>query len=161
MTDHGEKLSEISPKELTDRLKDESDSKAIKRLVVAREYLDVQSPATISEKFGWPEQTIYSWINRLESRGLDKGLNDDIPPRRPPALGDDEFEEFQAAVQGPPGNVGFDTSIWSTELAQRHLRDEFGQKYSLRHVRRLLTRAGISWPISSPQSQTGDEREGD
>lgn len=159
MTGHGEKLSAITPEEVVQRLQDESDSKAIKRLVAAREYLDGQSPAAIEEKYGWPEQTVYSWLNRLDSSGFDEGLYDDPPPGRPPALDDAEFEQFQTAVENPPEDVGFDAPAWSTALAQQYLRDEFDHEYSRRHVRRLLKRAGLSWQTPRPQPPTADEEE--
>lgn len=160
MTDHGEKLSEITPEDVIERLQDESDSKAIKRLVASREYLDGHSPATIAEKFGWPEQTIYSWLDRLESRGLEEGLYDDPPPGRPPTLGEDEFEQLQTAVQNPPKDAGLEAPAWSTALAQKYLRDEFEHEFSRRHVRRLLKGADLSWqtPRPKPPTASNDER---
>lgn len=159
MTEHGEKLSDITAEEVIERLQYESDGKAIKRLVAARAYLAGDSPATIAEKFGWPEQTIYSWLDRLESNGLEEGLYDDPPPGRPPALGDDAFDQFATAVQNPPEVVGLDAPAWSTGLAQQYLRDEFNYEFSRRHVRRLLKRAGLSWQTPRPQPPTADEEE--
>ena len=52
------------------RLAGETDPKAIKRLVVALEYNDRLSPAQVENKTDWPEETIYSWLNRFEERGL-------------------------------------------------------------------------------------------
>ena len=43
MTRHGEKLSDLTIEEVTERLANESDGKAIKRLVPASEYLDGNS----------------------------------------------------------------------------------------------------------------------
>lgn len=159
MTEHGEKLSGIAPEDVTERLQEESDTKAVKRLVAVREYLDGQSPATISAKFGWPEQTIYSWLDRVERRGLDDGLYDDPPPGRPAALTDDEFERFREAVRNPPEQAGLDAPAWSTTLAKQYLRTEFDHEYSRRHVRRLLNRAGLSWQTPRPQPPTADDDE--
>ena len=68
MTKHGDKLSDLTIEEVTERLNEESDGKAIKRLVAAREYLDGHSPASISEKFGWPEQTIRTILESHPAR---------------------------------------------------------------------------------------------
>lgn len=141
MTGHGEKLSTLTPSSVTERLSEETDGKAIKRLVAAREYLDGHSPAEISEKFGWPEQTIYTWLDRLESRRLEEALYDDSPPGRPPTLSEDERETFYCAVADPPDEAGFDAAAWSTSIAQRFLRREFDQDFSRRHTRRLLKAA--------------------
>jgi len=159
MTKHGVKLSEFSPEDIIELLQSETDGKAVKRLIVAREYLDGQSPAQISEKFGWPEQTIYTWLDRLESRGLEDGLHDEPPPGRPSKLSDTEFEQFRSALQQPPDEVGFDAPAWSSGLAQEFLRQEFGHDFSRRHVRRLLTRAGLSWQTPRPQPPTADPEE--
>ena len=59
MAKHGEKLPNLTIDEVTERLAEESDGKAIKRLVAMRKYLAGNSPAEISEKYGWPEQTVY------------------------------------------------------------------------------------------------------
>lgn len=152
-------MSNVNPEEVVERLQDESDSKAIKRLVAVREYLDGESPAAISEKFGWPEQAIYSWLDRLESRGLDDGLYDEPPPGRPSELDDDEFERFRSTLHMPPEDVGLDAPAWSTALAQHYLRKEFGAEFSRRHVRRLLNRAGLSWQTPRPQPPTADDEE--
>lgn len=138
MTDHGDKLPELTTEEVTERLCQEIDGKAVKRLVAAREYLDGQSPAEISRKYGWPEQTIYSWFDRLESQDLDDALHDDSPPGRPATLSEAEFDQFRTAVNNPPDVVGFDEQDWSPSLARQFIRDEFGYTFSRRHVRRLL-----------------------
>mgnify|MGYP000206366959 CR=1 FL=1 len=145
MTKHGDKLSDLTIDDVTERLQEESDGKAIKRLVAARDYLAGNSPADISDKYGWPEQTIYSWLDRLEALKIDEALYDDSPPGRPGALTDDAFEQFKHAVSNPPIDAGYDASAWSSALAQEFLRDEFDQEFSRRHVRRLLKRAGLSW----------------
>lgn len=159
MTDHGGKLANLTKNEVVERLDDESDGKAVKRLVAAREYLDGQSPAQISKKYGWPEQTIYSWFDRLESGSLDDALHDESPPGRPATLSDEEFAEFRTAVRNPPEEAGFDEPTWSTALAQEFLRDEFDHEFSRRHVRRLLKKAGLTWQTPRPQPPTADEDE--
>lgn len=159
MTKHGDKLSHLSIEEVTERLNEESNSKAIKRLVAARLYLDGESPAEISKTFGWPEQTIYSWLDRLESNEIDEALHDESPPGRPSALTEEELERFKQAVSNPPEAVGFDSPAWSSALAQEFLRNEFDQDFSRRHVRRLLKRAGLSWQTPRPRPPTADEDE--
>lgn len=144
MTGHGTKLSEVTPEEITNRLAEETNGKAVKRLVAAREYLNGHSPAEIEAKYGWPEQTVYTWLNRLEESGLEEGLYDEPPPGRPAELTDDQFEIFRSTVEQPPGYAGFDAPAWTSALAREFLCREFDIEYSRRHVRRLLKRAGFS-----------------
>ena len=145
MTKHGDKLSDLTIQEVTERLNEESNGKAIKRLVAAREYLDGNSPAEISDKFGWPEQTIYSWFDRLESKEIDEALYDESPPGRPGGLTEEEFDAFKQAVSNPPKEAGYDAPAWSSALAQEFLREDFDRDFSRRHVRRLVKQAGLSW----------------
>lgn len=141
MTRYGNKVPDLTTKKVTERLAKESDGIAIKRLVAAREYLDGNAPAEISDKFGWPEQTIYSWLDRLESRSIEAAIHDDSPPGRPARLTDEEFAEFQQAVRQPPEESGFDVSAWNSTQAQAYLRREFDKDFSRRHIRRLMKEA--------------------
>lgn len=141
MTRRGEKIPNVTAAEIKERLAATADGKAVKRLIVAREYLDGQSPAAIEEKYGIPEQTSYEWLDRFEERGLEAALADDKPPGRDAVLSEDERARFERAVQRPPPDAGFDAAVWTSALAREYLRGEFGVDYSPRHVRRLLTEA--------------------
>lgn len=149
MTSHGEKLAAYDPGDIIERLQTEPDGKAVKRLVVAREYLAGHSPAEIHDKYGWPEQTVYTWLDRLESRGLDDGLYDEQPPGRSARLTDQERATFRSAVAEPPEDVGLDASNWTSTLAREYLRREFGHVFSRRHVRRLLDQADSMTPSAA------------
>ncbi|QLG29215.1 helix-turn-helix domain containing protein [Halorarum halophilum] len=139
MTATGEKLPDVSPEEVTDLLATTRDGKAVKRLVVAREYLAGRSPAAIEARWGIPAQTCYEWLDRFEERGLEGALEDDTPPGRTPDLSEDERARFEVAVERPPIESGFDAPFWTAPLAREYIREEFGVEYSHRHVRRLLT----------------------
>lgn len=158
VTSHGEKLAAYDPVDVVERLQTESDGKAVKRLVAAREYLAGHSPAEIHDKYGWPEQTVYTWLDRLESRGLDDGLYDEQPPGRPAKLTDRELATFRSAVTEPPGNAGFDASNWTSALAREYLRREFGHVFSRRHARRLLEQVDSTDTTASSAATTDDDQ---
>lgn len=141
MTRHGEKIPDVTPAAIKTRLRKTARPKAVKRLVAAREYLAGRSPAEIERKYGFPEQTVYDWLDRIEARGLDDALEDDHPPGRPPGLEGDRWAEFRRAVADPPAQAGFDADAWSPELARKYIRDAFGLDYSIRHASRLLADA--------------------
>lgn len=140
MTRHGEKIPDVTPTRVKAALPEASSPKAVKRLVAAREYLAGHSPADIEAKYGFPEQTVYEWLDRLERRGLADGLDDDEPPGRPPRLGDDRLERLKAALQSPPVQAGYEEPRWNARLVQNYVRTEFGVDFSKRHARRLLHR---------------------
>jgi transposase len=77
---------------------------------------------------------------------------------RPPDLSDEEQEEFEEAVNESPEESGIDEPAWSVSRARQYLRERFNVTYCPRHVRRLLTAAGLSWKTARPQFHKGDER---
>jgi len=146
VTRHGGRLSGLATSEVVDRLRTETDGKAVKRLVAAREYLDGRSPAEIATKYGWPEQTVYGWLDRFEERDVEDALYDASPPGRPPSLSEAERYRFASALRNPPKDAGVDAQRWSTTLARRYLSEAFGHEFSHRHVRRLMADAEASDP---------------
>lgn len=159
MTRHGEKLGEITTGQLRDQLEVETNPKAIRRLVAAREYKAGLSPAQIEAKYGWPEQTIYSWLNRIENRPFPDSLYDDPPPGRPAKLTAEQFEQFTDALQHPPTAMGFAEPAWTSLVAAEFLREQFGVEYSRRHVRWLLDKAGVVWKRPRSRSHRADPAE--
>lgn len=140
MTRHGEKIPDVTPARVKAALPEASSPKAVKRLVAAREYLAGRSPADIEAKYGFPEQTVYEWLDRIERRGLANGVEDDEPPGRPPRLEGDRLERLKDVLQSPPVEAGFEKPRWSARLVQTYVRAEFGVDFSRRHARRLLHR---------------------
>ncbi|WP_253184593.1 helix-turn-helix domain-containing protein [Natrialba sp. SSL1] len=114
MTEHGDKIPNLTTERVREKLADERDPKAIKRLTAAREYLERLSPAQIEDKYGWSRQTIYNWLNRFEERGFEAALYDDPKSGRSPKLDDDQFDRFADALQEPPTEVGYNDPVWSS-----------------------------------------------
>ena len=141
MTRHGGKIPDVTPDAVADHLSRASSAKAVKRLTAAREYLDGLSPADIEEKYGYPEQTVYEWLDRIESDGLAAALEDETPPGRPARLSDAQRAQFAEAVNRSPAAAGFDADAWTATLAREFLRTEFDVEFSRRHARRLLREA--------------------
>jgi len=132
------KLSDVDPAELRSRLADAESAKAAKRLVVALAYLDGVSADDISDRYGFPRSTVYSWLDRFEQRGVDGALADDPRPGRPRDLRVEDFEALASAVADPPREVGLDADEWTPELLVRYVRESYDVSYSLGHARRLL-----------------------
>lgn len=156
MTRHGGKIPDVAPADVREHLSRATSAKAVKRLTAAREYLDGLSPAEIEAKYGYPEQTVYEWLDRIEAHGLAAALEDDSPPGRPPRLDDDQWAQFEAAVTGSPAAAGFDADEWTATLATAYLREEFGVEFSRRHARRLLREARAARDQSSGGSGPGE-----
>ncbi|WP_254533982.1 helix-turn-helix domain-containing protein [Natrinema gelatinilyticum] len=93
---------------LRQRLAEETDPKAIKRLVAALEYKQGLSPAKIEKKYGWSEQTVYNWLNRFEERGRPAALRDKPRLGRKPWLDPTQRRQLFAALNEPPSEAGYD-----------------------------------------------------
>lgn len=132
------KLSAVDPAELRSKLDDVTSAKAAKRLIVALAYLDGVPVDEISDRYGFPRSTVYSWLDRFEQRGVDGALADDPRPGRPRDIPEDDFDELASAVRNPPREVGLDADEWTPKLLERYVRDAFDVSYSLGHARRLL-----------------------
>lgn len=144
MTGSGGKIPNVTTGAIKDRLEEVSDGKAVKRLTVAREYLDGLSPAGIEAKYGYPRQTVYEWLDRIEERGLDAALYDEKPPGREPTLSEDQRSQFGQVLRHSPTEAGYDAPAWTSLLAQEYLREAFGVEFCRRHVRRLMAETGTS-----------------
>jgi transposase len=156
-TEHGGKLSDTETEELVDQLAEQPDEgQAVMRLVAAREYKAGLSPAQIEDKYGWPEGTIYHWLGYFEERGDDAALVDKPRSGRPRKLTDEQYERFMSELQESPQEFGYDYQAWFPVLAHHHLRSEYDVEYSLRHIRRLLDEAELSWRTARPRHHEAD-----
>lgn len=145
-TKDSRKLSGITTEELRERLAEKpSEGQAVMRLVAAREYKAGLSPGEIEAKYGWPEGTVYHWLDYFDERGVDGALTDKRRSGRPPKLDDADRQQFIDDLQRSPGAFGYERQSWVPALAQQHLETEYGVEYSLRHVTRLMNESGLSW----------------
>ena len=108
MAEDGSKIPELTKGQVREQLADESDPKAVKRLTVAREYLEGLSPAGIHTKYGWCEQTIYGWLDRSEECEFEDAFYDDDRPGHPPKLSDDQFQQVAETLHNSPEKEGYD-----------------------------------------------------
>jgi transposase len=143
MTGWGEKIDDIPEQDLKARVDVHRTSKPVWRLVAAIEYKHGVKPAAFEAKYGIPRDTVYSWLDRFEERGVDRALEDEPIPGPPSRLAGDERRRFFDDLRSPPDRLGYDTRTWDPPLVRRHLEAEYGVEYSLRHVMRLLDDAGM------------------
>lgn len=160
MTQWGAKIHETPLGELQEHLVEEDDDgKAVKRLFTAIAYKHGQSPAEIEEMYRIPRQNIYQWLDRIEDRGLPDALYDETKPGRPAKLTEEQFELFVEILREPPESAGYDVAVWDPKRARHWLKEEFDIEYTLRHVRRLMTKAGLSWRTARPHHYEADSEE--
>lgn len=131
-------LEGVTASELRTALGTAETPKAVKRLMVALAYLDGVAVGTLVDRYGIPQSTVYSWLNRFEERSLDDALRDDDRPGRPPDLDLDQRQAITGWLAEPPERAGIDAEAWTPERLRDHVEREFGVRYSVGHARRLL-----------------------
>ena len=153
------KLENISIDDLREALEHVEDKKATQRLMLAILYKQGPSVPMIADWFDLRETLVYRWFNEMEEQSLMDAIHDDPPPGRPSKLTDEQRNQFEEALHKTPEEVGYDAPAWTSKLARRFLKEEFNVDYTLRHVRRLLKDAGLSYQTPRPQPPTADEDE--
>ena len=131
-------IAGVTASELRAALETAEDPKAVKRLMVALAYLDGIPVETLVARYGIPQSTVYSWLDRFEERPLADALYDDDRPGRPPKLDPDERATLADHLAAAPDEFGFDAASWTPGLLREHVEREFGVRYSVGHARRLL-----------------------
>jgi transposase len=138
------KLEDVDAGALRDALGKASSAKAAKRLMIALAYADGVRVETLSERYEIPRATVYSWLDRFEHQSISEAITDKSRPGRPAKLDASHRERLSEDLAGSPAEVGYETSEWTPELAQRHIEQTYDVTYSLGHVRRLLRELAAS-----------------
>ena len=113
----------------------------------------------IADWFDIRDETIYRWFTEMEKNPLMDAIYDETRPGRPADLSEDQREAFGAALHKPPKEADLDAPAWTPKLARKYLREEFDVDYSLRHIRRIMHEADVSWQTPRPQPPTANEEE--
>ena len=142
-------LENVSTDDLRQVLAEVEGKKPAQRLMAAINYLedDDLTQKEVAERYGYTGGWLSRWLDRLErlaDEPFEDVVYDDHRSGCPPEFSDEEREQFEAALHESPEEVGIDAPAWSVPLAQHYLSEEFDVDYCDRHVRRLLSEAGLS-----------------
>jgi transposase len=156
-------LENVSAEDLRQILAEVDDADATKRLMAAITYkeIDELSQNKAAELYGFSSGWASKWFNRLErlaDEPFEQVVYDEPREGRSAELSDQEYDKFAEALQDSPEEVGFDAPAWSVPLARHYLSEEFDVEYCERHVRRLMSEAGLSWKTARPEYYKSDER---
>ncbi len=156
-------LDNVSTDDLRNVLAEVEGKKPAQRLMAAINYLE-EDDATLKEianRYGYTAGWLSRWLDRLErlaDEPFEDVVYDEHRSGRPSKLTEEEHEQFVEILHESPQDVGFEAPAWSVPLASAYLRDEFDVEYCDRHVRRLLSEAGLSSRTTRPKFHTSDER---
>lgn len=164
-------LDDVSTDDLRQVLAEVEGKKPTQRIMAAINYLE-EDDATleeIAERYGYTAGWLSRWLDRLErlaDEPFEEVVYDGHRSGRPAALSEHEHEQFVETLHKPPEDVGLDAPAWSVPLARHYLAEEYDVEYCERHVRRLMSEAGLSWKNArtqfySPEETTENVRRGD
>ena len=156
-------LKNVSTEDLRQILAEVDDGAAVQRLMAAITYKEIDdlTQKAAAELYGFSESWASKWFNRLErleTEPFEAVVYDEPRSGRPSELSDQEHERFVDVLHEPPEEAGIDAPAWSVPLARHYLIEEFGVEYCERHVRRLMSEAGLSWKTARPEFYKSDER---
>ena len=155
MTTLGGKLNGVNEEQLRQQLRTETDAKAVKRLTSALLYRQGKSPAEIERLLGFPEQTVYDWLDTVAERELTT-LGDLTRPGQSTRLTDDQWTELTATLAASPSEAGYDEPTWTPPLVRDHIIETFDVEYSIAHMYRVMKRAGLSYQTARPRHYKAD-----
>ena len=156
-------LENVSADHLRQVLEQVEEAAASERLMAAITYkeFDDVTQEDAAELYGYSEGWASKWFNRLErleTEPFEAVVYDEPREGRPTELSDEQHEQFVEALHDPPEEVGYDAPAWSVPLARHYLSEELDVEYCERHVRRLMSEAGLSWKTARPEFHKSDER---
>lgn len=154
-------LENIIVGELQEILAEVDEKKPVQRVLAGIAYKDGVEQQTIAERHDVHPNTVRNWLIRLErldSEPFEEVVYDDPRPGQSRELDEAEHDRFIEVLHDSPEEVGLDTRAWTVPLAQQYLEDEFNIEYCRRHVRRLMSEAGLSSRTARPEYAEADER---
>lgn len=101
-------------------------------------------PGEVAKMQGVSIPTIYSWIDRWRSSGVE-GLANRGKSGRPLKADDEYTEALVEVIEKDPSELGYDFRIWTIDRLRAHLEKKTGMNLSESAFRALLKRKGYRY----------------
>jgi transposase len=153
------RLEDIPMEDLWQLLDEVEKSVPTQRILAAIAAKQGEDTGRLAERHQVSPQTTRNWLSRFETRPIEAAPFDEPRTGRQRKLSQEEHGQLLEELQDSPEKVGFDRQSWFPRLVYHHLESEYGVHYSLRHLRRLLREAGVTWRTARPTRSEGDPEE--
>lgn len=150
-------LPKHSVEELTDLYRNEKDSKARIRLLVAIMRKEDMTLQKISNEVKYPLTTVGDWLRRMYLEGISRRYNIK-QSGRPRQLTRKQEIEIDSVLSKSPKNVDLPFVIWTTKLVQAFIEQQYGISYKIRQTRNLLYRLGFSCQKPRPSHRRANKK---
>ena len=156
-------LENVSTDELRQALAEVDGKKPTQRLMAAINYLedDDLTQKEVAERYGYTGGWLSRWLDRLErlaDEPFEEVVYDAHRSGRKAELTAEQQKQLEETLLQPPTEAGVDAPAWTPALVQQYVTNAFAVEYHVRHVRRLMTEAGLSYKTARPEYQNADER---
>ena len=102
--------------------------------------------ADVAERLDVSRQTVYNWLSRFQERAdldLRARLLDAPRPGRPPSIAEVIDPLIKVAFAGDPRESGYQATVWTAELLQRHWEHAHGIKASVKSISAAIARRDL------------------
>jgi len=149
-------LDSVSMEELHELLSEVDERTPTQRILAAIAYKQGDSKTQLAERHDVTWTTVDNWLNRFAEQPIEQAPYDEQRSGRPPKLTEEQREVLFKQLHESPEEFGYDRQAWFPTLVYHHAKEQFGVEYSLRHIRRLMGEAGLSWRTARPRHHEAD-----
>lgn len=144
-------LEHITIEKLHEQLEKTDKGKPKQRILAIIAYKQGESKKQLAKRYNVSWKTIQNWIDRFKEQPIEKAPYNEKRPGRPSKLTDTQKEKLIEDLHKSPKKFNYNKQEWFPSLVYDHIKEKFGIEYSLRHIRRLMNNAGLSWRKARPQ----------
>jgi transposase len=119
------------------------DAKYIRRLDILNLVLSGISVQQVSQLYNLHRSTIYSWLNKAKSQGLEI-LKDQPKEGRPSQIMEIELKKIKKDLQKQPEFFGYKNAFWDGKLLSYHLKQKYNIDLGVRQCQRLFHKLNFS-----------------
>lgn len=101
------------------------------------------SPDAVASMLSVHFNSVRGWMRRVQQNGV-SGLLDKKYPGAVPKLDVSQREKLVSIVESGPETYGLETGVWTSPLIKEVILKEFGVKYHVSQVRRILNSLGFT-----------------
>ena len=152
--------NKISIKDLEEKYKDERNGKIKERLHMILLLKDGYSCRKVAGICHTSKSTVSFWHVRFQEMGYD-GLKDKEGREKKSKLNAEQIVDIDKKVSDPYKMANGYTLGWQTKDVYQLIKNEFGIKYSMRHVRRTLRSLGFVMLVPRPRNKKRNQDEVD
>lgn len=149
-------LPEFTADELREMQRQEKQAKPKLRLLVALKRKEGQSFDSIANQLEMKRITVNKLLHRFQDRGI-SAKEDEQRSGRPRSLTQPQLKSLRKRlIKGPRKGQN---PMWTTKMVMGHVEKKYGEKYTARHMRRLLQQLGFSVQKPRPRHYEANPEE--